>query len=147
MRKTILLLLAFLAVYSFLQVMILGLNRTEGWSDGIQALNADEFESVVSDGPTWMVVHLWAPWCSICKQAIPDYNQAATEYPEEIVFYHLNQDENPEWVETYQLDGAVPTSMLFYEGQEISRHSGRLSPSLLRSWIGHNTGLKAEEQP
>lgn len=121
----------------------MGFDRPATWSDSLTELQGSSFDSIIDTAPPWMVVHVWAPWCSICKQAKPDYNAVAELFPEEVGFFHLNLDENPVWAETYRVGDGVPSTLIFYRGQEISRHTGRLPAGALENWITHTTGVES----
>ncbi|GEM_PF-5964277 len=141
MKKTVGILIAFLVIYSFYQVVFMGLDRPPEWSEALTELHEGEFDETIRTAPPWMVVHVWATWCSICKQAKPDYNVVAERFPDNVGFYHLDLDQNPEWAETYRVSDGVPTTLIFYQGQEISRHSGRLPAGAMENWIHHTTGV------
>lgn len=143
MKKPVLYLLAFLAVYSFYRVAVTGIERPVTWSKSIAKLEEASFDQTISEAPPWMVVHVWATWCSICKQAKPDYNEIADQFPEEVGFYHLDVDQNPEWADTYRVKDGVPSTLIFYRGQEIARHTGRLPRKAMINWISHTTSVQA----
>jgi len=145
MRKPTLLIILALAAFSTFQV-VLHLSSgpdVEDWNPAIAVVTNESFDQTLDDSTPWVVLKAWAPWCDVCKRMRPVYNQAASSFGDSIRFLRLDTEEEAEWADTYRVDG-LPTILIFYQGQEISRIMGYLPGEALLNWIEHTTGLAPE---
>ena len=79
-------------------------------------------EVIESDQP--VLVDFWAPWCGPCRVVAPVLEDIAGER-EDLKIVKLNIDENQQTAMTYQIL-AIPTMVLFRNGQEAKRIQGAL---------------------
>jgi len=143
MRKPTLLIILALAGFSILQVVIHLSSGPEvdDWHPDITAVTDEDFDRTIDESVPWVVLKAWAPWCDVCKRMRPVYNAAAAGFAkDDIRLLRLNTEEQTEWADTYRVDG-LPAMIIFYQGQEISRHAGYLPEEALLNWIQHTTGL------
>jgi thioredoxin 1 len=79
-------------------------------------------EVLESDAP--VLVDFWAPWCGPCRMVAPILEEMASER-EDLRIVKLNTDDNQETAIQYQVL-AIPTMILFRNGQEVKRIQGAL---------------------
>jgi len=81
-----------------------------------------------------LVVDCWAVWCGPCKMVAPTIEALAKEKAGEIVFGKLDIDNNPQTSMKYAIT-AVPTMLIFKDGQPVGRVLGALPKQQLEMKI------------
>jgi thioredoxin 1 len=92
------------------------------------------FEDEVLKSSTPVVVDFWAEWCGPCKQIAPALEEIAAEMGDKIKVAKINVDENPSTPGKYGIR-AIPTLMLFKNGQVASTQMGVQPKGKLVDWI------------
>ncbi|MCK4937422.1 MAG: thioredoxin [Methanosarcinales archaeon] len=72
-----------------------------------------------------LVVDCWAVWCGPCRMVAPTIEALAKEKAGDIVFGKLDIDNNPQTAMKYAIT-AVPTMLIFKDGQPVGRVLGAL---------------------
>jgi len=94
------------------------------------------FESIIqSKSP--VLVDFFTEWCSPCKAQSPIFQDLASEFGERIKVIKIDVDKNPEISRRYRIQ-AVPTIMLFKNGDVKFRQSGIMSKPQLLELIMQN---------
>lgn len=102
----------------------------------ISVTEADFTEQVLqSDTP--VVVDFWAEWCGPCKQIAPALEELASELDGKVKIAKVNVDEHPKPAGDYGVR-ALPTLMLFKNGEVVSTRPGAANKSRLAEWIESN---------
>ncbi len=86
-------------------------------------MNADDFNTYVTEGKGAVIVDFFATWCGPCKILSPIIEQIAAEFDGKITVGKLDIDENLEIATAYQVN-AVPTVMFFKDGQAVQTFVG-----------------------
>jgi len=89
-------------------------------------------EVINSDIP--VLVDFWAEWCGPCKQIGPALEELAAEMDGKLKIVKMNVDENTQTPNKYRIQ-AIPTLILFKNGEMASRQMGALPKSKIASWV------------
>ena len=100
-------------------------------------VNDKNFEELVVNNKSLVLVDFWAPWCGPCKQITPIIEQIANDLSDKIKVYKCNIDENPEAPSKYQVRG-IPTLMIFKKGKLVDTKVGSLPKSAILEWISNH---------
>lgn len=82
-----------------------------------------EFQALVLDSSTPVLVDFYAEWCGPCKMAAPVLDKLADELAGKISIVKMDVDENSESPSKFGVM-SIPTVILFKDGKEIERKVG-----------------------
>jgi thioredoxin 1 len=92
------------------------------------------FEQDVLKADGAVLVDFWAEWCGPCKAIAPALEELAGEMDGKVKVAKINIDENPKTPTEYGVR-AIPTLMLFKDGQVVATKLGALQKSQLVQWV------------
>jgi thioredoxin 1 len=95
-------------------------------SEYVREVNEHDFDQVVFESRTPVLVDFWAKWCDPCRTLAPIVELAAEQYATAAHVFKLNVDDSPAVMERYGIQG-VPTLILFQDGVEKKRIVGVVS--------------------
>ena len=87
----------------------------------VKELNSENFNESIANGIT--LVDFWAPWCGPCKMQVPVLEQLAALIEDGVKIAKLNIDESSNIAGQLGIQ-AIPTLVLFKDGNEIKRFIG-----------------------
>jgi thioredoxin 1 len=85
----------------------------------------NNFQAEVLESEQPVLVDFWAPWCGPCRVVAPVLEEIAEERAENLRIVKLNIDENQQTAMKFQIL-AIPTMVLFRDGQEAHRIQGAM---------------------
>src|SRR5213083_2530629 len=100
----------------------------------VREVDDNEFQSVVLDAETPVMVDFWAPWCGPCRIVSPIVEKIATELPGRLKLVKVNSDDAPNLSRQFGIR-SIPTLVLIDHGKEVARVTGALPAPALRSWV------------
>jgi len=83
----------------------------------------DNFQNVVLQSKSPVMVDFWAQWCAPCLAAAPVLEELEKEYDGKIGFAKVNVDENGLLAVKYGIT-AIPTMLIFKGGQPVQQILG-----------------------
>ena len=91
-------------------------------------LNGAGFDTAIAEGIT--LVDCWAPWCGPCRIQGPILEDVANAISDQAKITKLNIDETRSIAERFGVQ-AIPTLLLFKDGNEVQRFIGVQSKEVL----------------
>jgi thioredoxin len=98
----------------------------------IKQVTDGDFQAEVLESEQPVLVDFWAPWCGPCRVVAPVLEEIADERAEDLRVVKLNIDENQQTAMNYQIL-AIPTMVLFRNGQEAKRIQGAMPKKRLEA--------------
>ena len=93
----------------------------------------NSFQAEVLESDTPVLVDFWAPWCGPCRVVAPALEEINDER-EDLRVVKLNIDDNMQTAAQYQVL-AIPTMILFRNGQEAARVQGAMPKNRIVSQL------------
>lgn len=94
--------------------------------------SAADFNDLIRTSPVPVLVDFWAPWCGPCRVVGPELEKIASERKGKVLVAKVNTDELQDVAGKFDIQ-AIPTMILFEDGQESRRLQGAMrAPQILQ---------------
>jgi thioredoxin 1 len=100
----------------------------------IKHVTDGDFQAEVLESEQPVLVDFWAEWCGPCRVVAPVLEEIAAERAADLRIVKLNIDENQQTAMNYQIL-AIPTMVLFRNGQEAARIQGAMPKKRLEAQL------------
>ena len=81
------------------------------------------FDQIVLQAKTPVMVDFWAPWCRPCVMVSPILEELAEEYADRLTLAKVNIDQNAKTAAKYRVM-AIPNLIIFKDGKPASQIVG-----------------------
>ena len=92
------------------------------------------FRALVAGVSGPVFVDFWAPWCGPCRSVAPEIERLAGLMEREALIIKVNTEEVQEVASEHRIE-SIPTFVVFHRGIEMTRTSGSMSATRLKSFI------------
>ena len=90
----------------------------------------NSFEELLSGSNVPLLVDFYADWCGPCQMMAPIVEQVNAQLGQRLRVVKINTDKYPQLATKYQIH-ALPTLVLFKQGQPVDRIEGVMSAQQL----------------
>jgi thioredoxin 1 len=103
-------------------------------SNRIIEVNDNNFEDIVINSSTLVIVDFWAEWCGPCKAIAPILDKISADFGDKLTIGKVNVDLVKETPVKFGIR-SIPTLLFFKEGKIVRQEVGLLSEQVLKSII------------
>ncbi len=107
----------------------------------ILEIEDSNFQNVVLESDTPVVVDFWAPWCGPCRIVSPIVEELSHDYNGKVRFVKMNTDENELAPMQFGIQ-VLPTLVIFKDGREVNRLIGFSPKEQLKRQIDRSLSVQ-----
>ena len=100
----------------------------------LEEINDNNFNQMVLESNTRVVVDFWAQWCGPCRKLAPVLEQIQSEFKDEIKVYKVDADKNMNTAKEYGIS-SLPSVLIFKDGEVKEFMAGMMQKSAIVSNI------------
>ena len=108
-------------------------------SANVREVNDLEFDHAVLQSERPVLVDFWAAWCAPCRALVPKVEAVADRHAGDMRVMKIDVDQNPLIAQRYGVR-AIPTLILFNQGQEVARLVGAASEAEIELRLDRQMG-------
>ena len=97
-------------------------------------VNDDNFQELVLDSDTPVMVDFWADWCGPCKMIAPAVHDMAEEYDGKLKVGKLDVDASPNVAMKYGVR-SIPALIFFKNGEPVDQLIGAVPKGALKKKV------------
>lgn len=94
----------------------------------------DDFDAVAGSASVPVLVDLWAEWCGPCRMVSPALEDLARSMAGRLKLVKVDVDRAQAVARRFEVQG-IPTLLLMWKGQVISRQTGAAPLAELKKWV------------
>jgi thioredoxin 1 len=108
-------------------------------ADTLSSTTDANFDAVVLNASTPVLVDFWATWCGPCKAMVPHLQKIQDDFTDRVKVVKLNVEENQAIATRYKVL-KLPTLLMFKGGQVVDQIVGNPGPRKLREFVEKAVG-------
>lgn len=89
----------------------------------LENLDSSNFDEIVGDGKTPVIVDFWADWCVPCRTIEPLLEEISDLMGDKLRFARVNVDESRDLAIRYHVQ-SLPTLLVFQDGRPVDTITG-----------------------
>lgn len=101
----------------------------------IAVASVEDFDELVRDAKSPILVDFWAAWCGPCRAVAPELEKLATQYAGRTIVAKVDTEAQPDLSARFGIR-SIPTLVLFRGGREAKRISGAMSAGAMAAQLG-----------
>jgi thioredoxin 2 len=94
-----------------------------------------DFDELIRDAKTPVLVDFWAAWCGPCRAVAPEVSKLAAARAGTAIVVKVDTDAQPELSARFGIR-SIPTLVVFRDGHEHKRVSGAMPAATIASQLG-----------
>jgi thioredoxin 1 len=106
-------------------------------NDKIVEITSSNFDSVVKNSDTPVLVDFWASWCGPCRAVAPTLDELADEMDGKVTIGKVNVDDQQQLASQFGVS-SIPSFFLFKNGEVADRMMGAMPKAAFEQFISRN---------